>query len=253
MLWPTNWMSQGITQVNSFNPYIEVSSQALNEVDYTSPPFDWKAVPVNGHYCMIAWVEVPPLSQPAQDPRAGIGYIGDFSQLGAFVQAHPNMGWLNTQEKPTPAGQTWVQNMPLTGPAKGGLFKAGLQFTNAPTDAFFAMSVVGPDAKGSINVPKTPVTSPGETYLVPVDWTGYNNFAGSILVTYYAGPSSTPPGASIVTTAATNSKGLVGLVVDPLVGAFRGRVYPTGIREDGFEQQWLTTVGMVQLNLKPPS
>lgn len=252
MLWPTNWMNAGVSQLNNANTYIEVSSKALNEVDYTYPPFDWNAVPVNGHYCMIAWVEVPPLSQPAQDPRAGIGYIGTWDQLGAFVQTHPNMGWLNTSDVPTPAGQTWVQNMPLTGPPKGGLFKAGLQFDKTPLDASFAMSIVGPNTPGgSITVPKTPVTSSEETYLVPLDWTGYDNYNGSMIVTYYAGPSGTPPGANVQVTAATKSVGLVGMVVDPLAGAFRGRVYPTGRREDGYEQVWLTTVGMVQLNMKP--
>jgi DNA-binding beta-propeller fold protein YncE len=251
MLWPNNWMNQGVTQLNNSNTYIEVSSSALNEIDYTFPPFDWKAVPVNGHYCMIAWVEVPPISEPATDPRSGIGYIGTWNQLASFVQTHPNMGWLNTTDVPTPTNQTWTLNMALTGPPVGGLFKAGLQFTNIPTDASFSMSIVGPDSKGSITVPKTPVTSSGETYLVPLDWTGHDNFAGSALVTYYAGATPTPPGANIQTIAAANSTGLVGMVADPLIGAFRGKVYETGLVEGGFQQQWLTTVGMVQINLKP--
>jgi DNA-binding beta-propeller fold protein YncE len=250
-LWPNNWMNAGVTQVNSVNPYVEVPSTALSEIDYTFPPFDWKAVPVNGHYCMIAWVEVPPLSQPATDPRAGIGYIGTYNDLAGFVTSHPNMGWLNTQDVPTPADQTWTQTMSLSGPPVGGLFKAGLQFSDIPTDASFSMSIVGPTPAGSITVPKTPVTTPNETFMVPLDWTGYNHFQTSMLVTYYAGPTATPPGSTIQTIAGSNSAGLVGMVADPLAGAIRANVYPTGRREDGFEQTWLTIVGMVQLNLQP--
>jgi hypothetical protein len=251
MLWPTSWMNQGVQTASNANTYVEVSSKALNEVDYTYPPFDWKAVPVNGHYCIIAWVENAPLSQPATDPRGNIGYMGTWNQLAAFVQNNPNMGWMNTNDVPTPPGQTWTQNMQLTGPPVGGLFKAGLQFTNMPTDASFAISIVGPTPAGSVNVPKTPITTPNQTYLVPVDWTGYNNYQTNILVTYYAGQTPLQQGANIQTVAATNTPALVGMVADPLAGAFRGDVYDTGLLEDGFQQQWLTTVGMVQLNVKP--
>ena len=38
------------------------------------------------------------------------------------------------------------------------------------------------------------------------------------------------------------------MVADPLAGAFRGDVYDD---ELGLQQMWLTTVGMVQVNVVP--
>jgi hypothetical protein len=192
MLWPPSWLNAGISSLQHGTGYVEVSSAALNEIDFTYPPFVWSAVPVSGHYCMIAWVENPPLSQPAVDPRQGIGSLGTWDQLAAFVQNNPNMGWKNTVDQPTPSGESWELNIALQGPPRGGHFRAGLQFTNAPTDASFSFSIVGPTPAGSTNVPKTPITQADETYLVPLDWTGYPNYQTHMVMTFYAGASGWP-------------------------------------------------------------
>ncbi|WP_028060602.1 beta-propeller fold lactonase family protein [Candidatus Solirubrobacter pratensis] len=251
MLWPPSWLNAGIAAANTYPAvgYVEVPSAALNEIDFTYPPFIWNAVPVSGHYCMIAWVENPPLSQPATDPRAGIGSLGTWNDLATFVQTTPNMGWKNTVEQATTQGQSWVLDMPLQGPPVGGLFKCGLQFNNVPTDGYFAFSITGPTPQGSVSVPKTPITSIGETYLTPIDWTGSNNYTATMSVSYWAGATPMPKGANITPAAGSSSRAQVGLVQDPLVGAIRADVYPSGLVEDGFEQEWLTIVGSVQVNL----
>jgi DNA-binding beta-propeller fold protein YncE len=255
ILWPPSWLNKGVTALDTGVGYVDVPSAALNEVDFTYPPFIWNAVPVTGHYCIIAWVENPPLSDPPTDPRAGIGSIGTMDQLASFIENHPNMGWKNTVDVPTATGETWEQVMPLQGPPKGGLFRAGLQLTNVPTDGFFSFSIAGPTPtpKGSVNVPKTPITDPNQTYLVPLDWTGSSNYSTNMIVTYYAGKTAMPPGSNIQPTAATPAKGLVGLVRDPGARAFRARVYPTHRAADGYQQEWLITTGMVQFNLTPPT
>lgn len=246
ILWPPSWLNSGIAAAHTGLPYIDVSSSSPNEIDYTSPPFEWNAVPINGHYCMIAWVTNQPLS--TTDPRTTIGSIGTMDQLAQFIITHPNMGWKNTADVPTPAGESWQIPLTLQGPPVGGHFKAGLQFKNMPTDAYFSFSIVGPTTAGSVNYPKTQISLANETVLVPLDWTGYSNYATNIVLRYYAGSTAIPQGANITVTAAMNLSGIVGLVPDPLVGAIRANVYPTGRPEDGFQQEWLTLVGTVQLN-----
>lgn len=251
ILWPPSWLNSGIAAAHTGLPYIDVSSSSPNEIDYTYPPFEWNAVPVNGHYCMIAWVVNQPLS--TTDPRTTIGSIGTMDELAQFIITHPNMGWKNTTDMPTPTGESWQIPLQLQGPPVGGHFKAGLQFTNMPTDAYFSFSIAGPTPAGSVNYPKTQIGVAGETVLVPLDWTGYSNYATNIVVRYYAGSTAIPKGANITVTAAMGLSGIVGLVPDPLVGAIRANVYPTGRPEDGFQQEWLTLVGTVQLNLVPKS
>jgi hypothetical protein len=159
------------------------------------------------------------------------------------------VSWKNTVEQATTQGQSWVLDMPLQGPPVGGLFKCGLQFNNVPTDGFFAFSITGPTPQGSVSVPKTPITSIGESYLTPIDWTGSDNYTATMSVSYWAGATPMPKGANITPAAGSSSRGQVGLVQDPLVGAIRADVYPSGLVEDGFEQEWLTIVGSVQVNL----
>jgi hypothetical protein len=251
MTWPPSWLNAGVQSLQTGKGYVEVSSSALNEVDFTYPPFIWNAVPVDGHYCILAWVENPPLSQPAVDPRQNIGNIGTYDQLAGFIASHPNMGWKNTLDQPTTTGESWEEVLSFEGPPRGGLFKAGLQFTNMPTDASFSFTIAGPTPATSVNVPKTQITSPDETYLVPVNWTGVNDYKTQMVVTYYAGATAMPQGAKIQVAAALGVTALVGVVDDPLAGAIRARVYPTHVREDGFQEEWLTIVGQVQINTLP--
>jgi hypothetical protein len=100
-------------------------------------------------------------------------------------------------------------------------------------------------------VPKTPITQADETYLVPLDWTGYPNYQTHMVMTFYAGASGWPQGANVTSSAGTGTASLVGLVEDPLAGATLARVYPTHRKEDGFMQEWLTLIGTVQVNLVP--
>jgi hypothetical protein len=73
-----------------------------------------------------------------------------------------------------------------------------------------------------------------------------------MILTYYAGATAMPQGANVQAQAASFSvSSLVGLVADPLAGARRLRVYPTHREEDGFQQEWLTIVGQVQVNTPP--
>jgi DNA-binding beta-propeller fold protein YncE len=260
LLWPPSWLTAGVQALNTGKPYIEVSSSQLNEIDFTNGGFLWDAVPVTGHYCMVAWVENPPLSEPAQDPRGSIGSIGTMDQLGAFIANHPQMGWKNTSDQPTPTGESWEYVLPFEGPKKGGLFKAGLQFTNMNTDAFFSFSIVGPTVTPprtippSVNVPKTPITTADQSYLVPLDWTGSNSYKTQMVVTFYAGPTPMQQGANVQAQAATMGVSeLVGLVPDPLARASRVRVYPTHHVEDGFNEEWVLITGQVQVNALPPS
>jgi YVTN family beta-propeller protein len=254
VVWPNNWMNGGLAALDTGKGYIDVASAALNEVSYTYPPFVWNAVPFTGHYCMLAWVENDPDDNP-DDPRDSIGYIGSFDQLAQFISSHPNLGWKNTIDVPSPAKETWTKKLSLTGPPKGGKFNAGIQLTGIPTDASFAFSIVGPDPtnpNSSVNVPKTPVTDKNQTYMVPIDWTGHPNYSTSMELQYWAGTTQPDKGGNITTVAAANTKKLVGLVDDPLARSFLADMYPNhgpALKERRLGQTWLTEVGSVTVNL----
>ncbi|GAB7028678.1 beta-propeller fold lactonase family protein [Streptomyces sp. NPDC021749] len=247
MLWPKNWSTKGLSALQTGHGYIDVTSSLHNEINFTYPPFVWDAVPVTGHYCVIAWVENSPV-EPPTDPRDIIGSISSMDELAAFALKHPNMGWKNTCEVPTKMGETWQKKMSLEGPAKGGLFTVGLAFTNMPADAYFAFSILGPEPGKSVNVPKTPIPPNGD-YYIKLNWTGFSEYKTNVVVTYWAGQTLLPQGATIEVGVATLSKELVGRIRDPLAGAFLGQVYETGKKKDGCQQEWLTLAGVVQLNL----
>ncbi|WP_141585209.1 YncE family protein [Actinomadura sp. WMMA1423] len=258
ILWPNNWLNNGLRAVETGHGYIDVASATLNDVDYTYPPFVWDAVPLDGHYCLVAWVENDPDENP-DDPRSRIGSIGTMAELAAFISGHPNLGWRNVVQVPTETNATWTQQMWLTGPPTGGRFYAGVQLTGIPTDGSFAFSIVGPDPnnpKGTVNVPKTPVTDKNQTYMVPIDWTGHHDYKTQMVLTYWSGPTQAEQGANFEPVAAVNANRLVGLVADPLARGFLADVYPNQGYENGpaaerLGQVTLSVVGSASFRLTP--
>lgn len=256
ILWPPSWLNSGIQTQNTPHTWSPVTSKVVGEVDYTTDPFLWSAVPVDGHYCMVAWADNQPLSTPPTDPRAGIGSIGTMDQLAAFIADHPNFGWKNTQAQPTPTGESYEVVLPFLGPKKGGIFRVGLMFNDeVPSDSTvsFAYKLVGPNIPKrklplSADVPKTPVNAPGETYMVPLDWTGADSYVTNMVVTIWAPGGVLPQGGNFQIAVGVGTTRLVGLTADPLVTARRLRVYPTHRKEDGYEQEYLALIGDVQIN-----
>ncbi|MDF2627839.1 MAG: hypothetical protein K0R39_1670 [Symbiobacteriaceae bacterium] len=93
------------------------------------------------------------------------------------------------------ATPTWQQVYPVTGMPDGGTLYIGFQCQNMPTDGFVAFSVPGPDQADSVNIPKTPITSPSMMITVQVTWP--TNYATNATLDYWQGATAPPVGASI--------------------------------------------------------
>lgn len=196
VLWPQNWQSASVYVNGNLQNYMEVSAKTQNEIIVGNPPFIWNAPSLqsgNDHYCMIAFAENPPLSQPPQSP-APSGYMNSWDDLAQYVISHPNMAWRNTIDVSVD-NPTWQQIAPIAGAPAGGTFNIGIQCSNMPTDGYFAFDVPGPDAANSIHVPKTPITNPNTGLTIPVTWPP--NFSSSISVSYWMGATKPPYGATL--------------------------------------------------------
>jgi DNA-binding beta-propeller fold protein YncE len=266
ILWPQNWTNKGITTATNDNCWTEITSDQPGQVVYTPIPFNWNAVPVNGHYCMIGWVENPPLSNPPQNPALAIGHINSFADLYTFLQTHHNMAWKNTTEVPMTA-ETWAQDIVVAPPKEMGIFYLGVEFEqvpvpddpdNAPDTDFchLAFRAVGPDGtkKTSINYPKAPIKVSSGQQTLRIDWSGYSieNFPSTKLsVQFWAGSLPVPPGVTLTPVIGTSAASLIGLVPDPLAGAERVLAYPAD-GEGPPRVDHVHFAGSVRLNILPP-
>lgn len=90
---------------------------------------------------------------------------------------------------------TWQKSFPVVAPPEASTLIVGLQCNNMPTDGFVAMTVPGPDAQNSVNIPKTPITSPNMLLASQVTWPA--NYSTEATVTYWQGATAPQSGASI--------------------------------------------------------
>lgn len=90
---------------------------------------------------------------------------------------------------------TWQQVTPITGMPDGGQLMIGFQCTNMPTDGFVALSVPGPDAADSVNIPKMQITYPSMSVFSTVVWPP--NYSTQATLSYWAGATAPAAGASI--------------------------------------------------------
>ncbi len=256
ILWPPLWRTDGMRALNEPVGYVEVPLPKLRDICFTSPPFIFNLRDrASGHYCVVAVVENPPLSNPPVDPRGSLGSIGRMDQLAAFISNNRNLGWKNTMQKKTEAHATWQQLLKLEGPKQGGIFHAGLQFSDLgidpeePPDSYFSFTIVGPNGKPR-GMAKTALTDSNPVFMVTLDWTGYDNYKTDFQMQYWAGAKGLPQGAKITAVVGVESAELTGLVRDPLAGAFRARVFRGDRVEDGFDYKLLRLAGSVRINLR---
>jgi DNA-binding beta-propeller fold protein YncE len=257
ILWPPQWLNDGMRSMREDVHYIEVPLAKLGDICYTEAPFGWYLQELtNGHYCVIAVVENPPLSDPPLDPRAALGAIGRMDQLAAFIANRPNLGWKNTVQKKTQPEQTWTQYMSLKGPQEGGLFSAGVRFRHLGIDPFdpkghdsaFSFTIVGPDGIRR-GFAKTPLTNDSQIGMVELDWTGHPGYQTDFTLNYFAGKTPLPQGAEVTAIVGIDATRLVGLVRDPMAGAFRAPVVRTNSQGVTTTSEMLRLVGTVRINL----
>lgn len=193
MLWPQTWRSDGITVNGQPQNFVEVTI-APGQVG-AGPAFVWQAppLPAGNTYCLIAYAENAPLSQPPQAPLPA-SPLPSTDALAQYVSGNPALAWRDTVEV-SAAVPTWQQVIPVTGPPEGGSLMLGIQCQNMPTDGYVAFSVPGPDAASTVHMPKTQISYPSMAITFPVTWPP--NFATEATITYWMGATPPPAGASI--------------------------------------------------------
>lgn len=100
-----------------------------------------------------------------------------------------------TVELSAGASPTWQTSYEVVAPPEASTLIIGLQCSNMPTGGFVAMSVPGPDAQNSINIPKTPITSPNMVLASQVTWPA--NYTTEATLSYWQGATAPQAGASI--------------------------------------------------------
>lgn len=224
-LWPQDWRQSGIFVDDPERPrnWLDIGPVDPGKIGVGLPVFHWQAdAPDQGHhFCMIAFTENPPVSEPPKSPKPR-GSMGTLEELAAYVRSHPNMAWRNTIpvfEK----GTTWTETSPITGAEQGGEFQVGLKFKDMPTDGYIAFSVPGYDADSGVVFPDPPeqmyrIPKSNGSILVTLNWRP--RFNSSITVRYWQGATAPPRGANITPIVGVMAEALNGLVRDPFEGTF---------------------------------
>ncbi|MFO1431305.1 MAG: hypothetical protein U1F76_14370 [Candidatus Competibacteraceae bacterium] len=192
-LTPDKWLAANIQVGRQTMNYMPIKATAANQKCVTAD-FQWTPQPFiiqGSHYCMIAWIENPPVSRPPVSPILGIPNINTWKELTDFVVTHPNMGWRNTRaiSADTPDLQVSV---PITAPPGGGQVLVGVRCNNLPAEdnAYIQYQV-----PGVINQTKPiPIYDPNMAPTVPVKWPKNTN--STMVISYHQGNTKPPSGSS---------------------------------------------------------
>jgi hypothetical protein len=224
-LWPQNWKQAGIFIDDPELPrnWLDLRGVPAGRIGVGTPVFHWQAdAPDKGqHFCMIAFAEEQPLSEPPRSPKPR-GSIGTMEDLAVYVRSHPNMAWRNTIDV-SGRGATWSETTAIAGAEEGGEFQAGLKFKDMPTDGYISFSVPGYDGESSVVFPDPPdqwfrIPKSNGSILVTLNWRA--GFSSSITLRYWQGPTAPPKGANITPIIGVMSTALTGLLEDPYHGTF---------------------------------
>lgn len=248
ILWPQDWRSDNIIVDDPANPrnWVQMNGIGPGEIGVGAPVFQWRPIglPAGQHFCMIAFAENPPLSNPPRSPLPD-GYMGSWNELGAFVQAHPNMAWRNTRPV-SQAGPTWQRTSLLTGAREGGEFRVGYSCKDMPTDGYLAFSVPGYDRGSSIVFPNPPrqraeIYDPNQSFMVKIRWR--DAYSSSLTITYWQGSERPVRGATITPIIAIPADRLEGLVANPRERAVKLRVHEHAGSDAAYEDEHVQIIG----------
>lgn len=192
-LWPDNWRADSIQYQGKNQNYADLAAVTANQIFVTPSPMVWNAPPVppGDHYCGVLFATDSTVTNPKPS-----GFMGSLNDLIAFILAHPQMGWANTNDVPIQGKVAKTLTVPYTSPAKGGQFYIGAQTTNLPTDGTFDFILPGPPGEKSVSLQKLQIPYDGYLFMIPVTWKA-SSFATSVTITYYPGNTALPAGADI--------------------------------------------------------
>lgn len=197
MLWPKNWRSENITVSGAIQNWSPLEASSGGAVAVTAEPLIWTPPLLHGspydHYCVIAWADNSGTPTPPD-----LGTYSQFSscdQLAAFVQAHPNMGWRNTNDiYGTPAQQTYSTGLHLQD--KGGIVNLAISFIAIPNDGTFNVILQGTDKSNTIIKQGLKISDYQGGF--NVQGLSYpRNFNTSVQVEWFKGPTDPTPAAQV--------------------------------------------------------
>src|SRR5690606_25197221 len=91
MLWPSNWQAANIVVGGLTMNNQQIGSTPGGQVGVTASPFIWTPPPFSSghstydHYCVISWMENPPLQAPPWTPLSQIPNFQTCNDLANFV------------------------------------------------------------------------------------------------------------------------------------------------------------------------
>lgn len=250
VIWPQDWRQGGIFVNNPDQPqnWVEITDLDPGAIGVSTPVFHWQADAPNAgaHFCMIAFAENPPLSNPPRSPKP-VGSMGTWDELAEYVRSHPNMAWRNTIDVSS-AGPTWTVTEPIEGARDGGEFNVGVKFKDMPTDGFFAFSVPGYDAGSTLVVPDPPdqklrIPKSGTSIMLTLTWR--RGFRSSISVSYWQGATRPPKGANIMPIIGVEEESLRGAPADGHRPAVELDLYESNRRGARFQAVRMQVVGSI--------
>jgi hypothetical protein len=223
-LWPRNWRNDGIKvgpNVQNWQDGNLILSGGPGPFIVTAQPFLWSPPPptAGSHYCLITMVEpfpgadpTHPLSDPPCAPPPSVGDFCSFDELVAFVLANDWFGWRDSIDVSS-RGATWQHTIPFTGGSQAGEFVVGIQCSNMPTDGYVAAYMPGPDVENTLNLPKTPITTPNMQLAAELSLPA--DYQSIMIITYWQGATTPPVRASITP--------FLGVAAGHVEAALRGR------------------------------
>lgn len=205
-LWPSKWMSANILVDGIGINNQKIIATGGNQV-CVSGPFLWTPPSFHqghsgdDHYCLVSWMENPPLQDPPWTPTTNLPELFEFEDLLNFILDHPNMGWRNTVDI-SGHGPSWQKSTAITGARNGAQIYVGVEWKNLPSGkggGTISYSIPG-NADGmnppTINTdPPIPISLPTSNSTVPLDWA--DGFSSTITISYTQGTVAPPKGAWI--------------------------------------------------------
>lgn len=205
-LWPSKWQSAQVTVDGLGMNHQPIVSTAGNQV-CVSGPFLWTPPPFgdghtdDDHYCLVSWMENPPLHQPPWTPLTGLPELFAFEDLLNFILDHPYMGWRNTVDI-SGNGPTWQKSTAITGARSDATIRVGVEWKNMPSgkDAGTISYTIPGNSDGenppTITLdPPIPISYKDGDWLTPVSWAG--GFSSTITISYNQGSVAPAKGAWI--------------------------------------------------------
>ncbi|HWW07273.1 hypothetical protein [Collimonas sp.] len=194
ILLPGQWSPYNFTFNNNLQNWLDVTAKNANDIAYSPAPLTWKPSSSYPHYCLVAWVDNT--ANPSPPDLSQWANFTDWTDLGNFITAHPNMAWRNTNDVAV-AGAFMNAQTRVAGVSAGGQVTVGVMLSNIPIDSKGTIQFTLINSNGTISYssPLHPIDT--NTFSQTIQWPA--NAPDPILTYTYAPAGGTLQGKEKIT------------------------------------------------------